>query len=205
MYIRSEIIPLAGCNLNLAVVSRELVTEVAAEAVLAVSTADVLTIEQGKSVLDCVASVSISATLHRIEIVIIGSTRCCLHTIDERSDILEDAILIIYTLAPVTHLLLVEHVQYIFERHITSDLVSYLTQLVWASTHQVPQHGIVTSEGVRADAVVESLVGDCVCVLQYGVVADTEERIHIVRQEHPVNASHVQSIMFFARESTPMK
>ena len=184
----AEIIPLAGCNLNLAVVSRELVAEVAAEAVLAVSTADVLTIEQGKSVLDCVASVSISATLHRIEIVIIGSTRCCLHAINERSDILEDTILIIYTLAPVTHLFLVEHVQHIFERHITSDLVSHLTQLVRTATYQVPQHGIVTSEGIRADTVVESLVSDCVCVLQYGVVADTEERIHIVRQEHPVNA-----------------
>ena len=43
----------------------------------------------------------------------------------------------------------------------------------------------MSGEGIRADAVVEGLVGDGVDVLQYGVVSLTKQGIHVVRDEHP--------------------
>ena len=71
----AEVIPLRCRNLDLAVVGGELVAEVAAEAVLAIGTAHVLAVEQGKAVLYRVAAVGVAATLQGVEIVVVAGAR----------------------------------------------------------------------------------------------------------------------------------
>ena len=161
----AEEVTLGGGNLDLAVVRAELVAEVTAEAVLAVGAADILTVEEGEAVLDGVATVCVSAALQRIEVVVGHRARRGLDTLDERRDILVDAVLVVDALAPVAHLLLVEDLEDVFERHVGADGLGDLTQLLRAGAHQVPEDAVMASEGIAADAVIKRLMGDGVVIL----------------------------------------
>ena len=114
----AEEVPLACRDPYLAVVASELVAEVSRKAVLAVRSAHILAVKQCKAVLYRVGAVSVPATLQCVQIVIIigrAVGRC--HALRQRFDILVDTVLVVDALTPVAHLLLVEHLQHIFQRH----------------------------------------------------------------------------------------
>ena len=96
------------------------------------------------------------------------------------------AVLVVDTLRPVAHLLLVERPQHIVRAHVRPQRTRHLDELrAQTLAHQLPQNAVVACESVRADAVIERLVRDRIEVREQRVVAPAEDRIEVVRQRMP--------------------
>ena len=185
----AKVVSLAGRDFDLPVVPAESIAEVGREAVRAIGSGDVHRIEQRKSVLDRENTVSITTALQSVEIVIELRSFGCLDTFDQGLDILEVAVLVVDTLRPVSHLLDVEHLQHRLRAHVRADRSCRLHQLVGQSLpHELPQHAVVSGEGVGPDAVVVGLLGDRIVVGQHSIVTAAEDCVGVVRQEIPLQS-----------------
>ena len=182
----SEVVTLACRDSYFAVIRAKFVAEVGRKAVLSVCAAHILTVKQGEAVLNGEGAVGVPAALQRVQVVVvIGRSVSTRHAIRERFDILIDTVLVVDALAPVAHLLLVEHFQHIFQRHGRAQLVGHLAQLVGAASHQLPQYRVMPCKGIRADALVHRLPRYRVVVLQHRVIPLAEDGIHVVGNEVP--------------------
>ena len=132
------IIPFGGRNPNFPVITAELIPEISREAVTAVSTGHVLTVQKGKTVLNGISTVCVTAALQGIQIIIITGSAAGCHPFGKRKDIFILRILVINPLAPVTHLLLVKYLQDIFKAHITTQGFCHFTQFVRTRSYQFP-------------------------------------------------------------------
>ena len=132
------IIPFGGRNPNFPVIAAELVPEISREAVTAVSTGHILTIQKGETVLNGISTVRVTAALQGIQIIIITGSAAGCHTFGKRKDIFIFRILVINPLAPVAHLFLVKYLQDIFKAHITTQGFRHFTQFVRTRPYQFP-------------------------------------------------------------------
>ena len=166
----TEIITLAGLDPDLAVVTAEPVAEIGGEAVLAVSTANVLAVKKGKTVPDGIGTVGVAVALQGIEIIIEAGPLTGSDSLGQRLDILELAVLIVNPFAPVAHHLIIEYLKHVFKAHRATELVGHFTELIGAAADKFPQDGIMSGKGVAADTIVKSGMGDGIVIFQNGIV-----------------------------------
>ena len=170
----TEIIPLQSRDAELPVISREFISEVARKRILSVCSGDILRIEQSKTVLYHKSSVSVTASLHGIQIIIKLRTLKRFNSFNKGFDILELPVFIIDSLTPVAHHLDIEHIQNFFSAHVTTDYSGNLYQFFFQSgTNQFPKETVMSGKSIRADRIIKRFMSDGITVFQYGIIPDT--------------------------------
>ena len=182
----AEIVAFRCRDTYLTLVLRELVAEVGREAVGPVRAGNVLRIEQREAVADRIDAVRVAAALQCVQVVVAFLTFGGRDSIRQWLDVFEVTVLVVDTLRPVTHLLLIEHPKHIVRAHIRAQRARHLDELrTQALAHQLPQHAVMAGESVRTDAAVERFVRDRIEIGEQRVVAAAENRIEVVRQRMP--------------------